>query len=79
MLTAGLMIALLQAAAPTVQSSAAPTGMQPADANKVICKRIPRTGSIVAKEKVCLTRVEWQRQSETARGIATEIQDASNR
>lgn len=80
MLTAGLMVMLLQAATPTQPTTAVPATNAQADAaNKVICKRIPKTGSIITKEKVCHTRAEWQMQTENARSMATQIQDASNR
>ena len=40
---------------------AAATGKAP---DKVVCKRIQKTGSLVARSRVCMTEREWARQAE---------------
>lgn len=78
MVTVSLLIALLQV-------SAAPQAAQPAvaakanDLDKVTCRKIPRTGSIARKDKICMTARQWRQQADAARGVATDMQDASNR
>ena len=41
---------------------------------KVICKRVPKTGSNVATERVCLTRRDWQTSSEESRREFEDLQ-----
>ena len=42
--------------------------------DKVICKRVPKTGSNVATERVCLTRRDWQTSSEDSRREFEDLQ-----
>lgn len=78
MLTATLLLVLAQV-------PAAPQPAQPAttakvnDLDKVICRKIPRTGSIAQKDKICMTGRAWREQADASRGVATDMQDASNR
>jgi TonB family protein len=32
--------------------------------DKIICKRVPKTGSLVTHSRLCMTAVEWERKSE---------------
>jgi TonB family protein len=56
---------------PTSTASAplvAPKPVRVADApEKIICKRVPRTGSNVGTERVCLSRLDWDRTSDESR------------
>ena len=46
--------------------------------NKIVCRRILETGSLVKGERVCLTRREWALASEKGRDRATEMQTLIN-
>jgi TonB family protein len=47
---------------------AAPKPVKVADApEKVVCKRVPRTGSNVGTERVCLRRSDWAKAADEAR------------
>lgn len=78
MLTTSLLIALLQVSA-TPQTAQPAVAAKANDLEKVICRKIPRTGSIAQKDKICMTGREWRQQADAARGVATTMQDASNR
>ena len=41
---------------------------------KTICKRVTKTGSLVATERVCMTKNEWQRASDESREPWDEMQ-----
>lgn len=41
---------------------------------KMICKRVPKTGSNVATERVCLSRRDWQTSSEDSRREFEDLQ-----
>jgi TonB family protein len=62
----------------TAQSATAAAPAKPvkiAEApEKVVCKRVPRTGSNVGTERVCLTRRDWQSSSEESRREFEELQ-----
>lgn len=45
-----------------------------AASEKMICKRVPKTGSNVATERVCLTRRDWQASSDESRKEFEELQ-----
>ena len=45
--------------------------------DKVVCKRLVETGSLVRGAKTCKTRAEWDRHGEMARRQVQEIQDSS--
>jgi hypothetical protein len=40
----------------------------------VICKRVKKTGSLVATERVCLSQTEWDRASAQSREPWDEMQ-----
>jgi TonB family protein len=42
--------------------------------DKIICKRVPRTGSNVGTERVCMARRDWQTSSEESRREFEELQ-----
>ena len=56
--TLSLMMLLQTAATPDGGTATAP------GADEQVCKRIPVTGSLVRKERMCMTRAEWKRLSE---------------
>lgn len=41
---------------------------------KVVCKRVPKTGSNVSTERVCMTRRDWQNASDESRREFEELQ-----
>jgi hypothetical protein len=45
-----------------VTPSAQPATAQAPD--KIICKRIPKTGSLVTHSRLCMTAREWERKSD---------------
>ncbi|MGZ8284236.1 MAG: hypothetical protein ACXW27_01165 [Allosphingosinicella sp.] len=45
--------------------------------DKVICKRLVETGSLVRKPRSCKTRATWEREGEAARKQVQEIQDST--
>jgi hypothetical protein len=57
-----LLLMSLPAAAPALQAAT------DASKEKLVCKKIAETGSLVKKTKVCLTREQWE-------GSATRHQD----
>ena len=48
----------------------AQTGASSKDANRLICRRVPDTGSLVSTRRQCFTRAEWDRIAESARAGA---------
>lgn len=68
--TAFLTLAMMADAATATAQTAVPA--DPLD--KVICRRILETGSLVKGKRVCLTRREWTRASEKGRERAEEMQ-----
>lgn len=41
---------------------------------KIVCKRVAETGSLVRKSKKCYTRAQWDRIAEAAKVNATKMQ-----
>lgn len=61
-----------------LQTSAAPApAAVPADGEALICRRIPVTGSIVRKEKICKTKAEWRSADDHGNGRARAIVEHS--
>ena len=61
-------VASLAALALTFPVAAAPKASEKkSDSEKVICKSIGETGSLVRKRKQCFTRAEWDRIAESQR------------
>ncbi|MBB3695771.1 hypothetical protein [Sphingomonas sp. BK580] len=59
---------LLAAAAPADQAKSRDAGEKAADpADKVICKRFTKTGSLVDSTRVCKTKADWQRDRDNLR------------
>ena len=67
----GLAASMAQAQA----SSGSQAGASPAgESQRLICRRIQDTGSLVRTQRQCFTRAEWDRIAETARrGAQTTI------
>lgn len=62
------------------RSHARKTPVDPATADKQICRRIVETGSFVKAKKLCMTREEWARQREASRDLAQRaVSDGSGR
>jgi hypothetical protein len=61
---------LLQAAAPAPAPAA---GSQ----DEMVCRRIEVTGSLARKERVCKTRLEWRRISDSSNSRARAIVEYS--
>ncbi len=68
--TALLTLAMMADSATTAAQAAVP--VNPLD--KVVCRRILETGSLVKGKRVCLTRREWALASEKGRERAEEMQ-----
>lgn len=45
--------------------------------DKIVCKRIIETGSLVKGKRTCKTRAAWSRDAEEGRKKVQEIQDAT--
>lgn len=61
---------LLAVAAPAAQAKTKDAPEKAVDAaDKVICKRFTKTGSLVDSERVCKTKAEWQRDRDELRSI----------
>lgn len=44
------------------------------DGEKIICKKMAQTGSLVKKKKVCYTREQWDRIAQAARANGQRMQ-----
>lgn len=62
--------------APSRTASEKRSAMQ--DPEKIICKTQVKTGSLVARERRCMTRREWSRVSEDARGEVRRSRDSAS-
>lgn len=62
------------AAAPAVAGEAEKAAAS-AEENKLICKKILETGSLVRKRKQCFTKAEWAEIAESQRRGATKMID----
>ncbi len=72
-LIAGIVIAEGSVA---LAQSGATSGANPAD--RLICRRMPETGSIVRTRRQCFTRAEWDRIAESQqRGAGKMVQELS--
>jgi hypothetical protein len=76
-----LMPLLLQASSPATPaptlvaaSEAATTAPLPSKADKLICKRRQKTGSLAGYERSCHTKAEWQKISDSTREVWQEMQ-----
>lgn len=50
---------------------------QAGNPDKIVCKRLEETGSLVRKPRVCKTRATWENESAAARRHVQDIQDAA--
>lgn len=69
-ISVALAILLQTSAAPAPTQAAAPAGDE-----TVICRRIPVTGYVGRKEKICKTKAEWRAADEQGNGRARSIVD----
>jgi TonB family protein len=53
---------------------AAPTAVQSAELDKVICKKSIKTGSLATTERTCLTLRDWHRMSDDSKEMWEEVQ-----
>ncbi len=58
---------LIAAAAAEATVALAQSGARRDDPNRLICRRMPETGSLAATRRQCFTRAEWDRIAESAR------------
>ena len=67
------------AASPSAQSQpSAKAAKEAPRAEKVVCRSINTTGSLIASDRVCKTRAEWDREAdETARDIDQQTKRAT--
>ena len=72
-----LTVAILAAAAASTpamaQSRSSGTNAGANDSNRLICRRMPETGSLMATRRQCFTRTEWDRIAEAARANGTRM------
>ena len=64
--------ALLAAPSGALGQAANSTGSPP---EKMICKKVAETGSLVRKTKVCLTRDQWNRSATRGQEYSRELQE----
>jgi hypothetical protein len=71
---------------PTIDGTAnapgqAPGGAQTSDGkpdpNEVICKRVGMTGTRVSRQKICMTRADWEQDAEESEGAAKDMRSQS--
>lgn len=75
-LAAGLIFASASAAEPaTKQPAAAEAKAEPTGDDRIKCKRLSVTGSLVQKVKTCRTIGEWRRMREDNSDYARDLQD----
>jgi hypothetical protein len=65
-------LALLSAEPVLASEASAETG----DQDKIVCKRLVDTGSLVRGKRVCKTRQEWGRSAQGAREKTQAMQEA---
>lgn len=76
-----LVAALAVCAVPALAAEPAKSMVEPqntgasAESQKVLCKKIAETGSLVKRTKVCLTRAQWNRSAENNRRYGEQLQD----
>ncbi len=63
--------------APGQASEGAQTSDGKPNPNEVICKRVGMTGTRVSRQKVCMTRADWQQDAEEAQGAASSMRSQS--
>ncbi|MFS0735714.1 hypothetical protein ABC347_01575 [Sphingomonas sp. 1P06PA] len=72
-----LILALLVASTPALaEPPTKPAAQDGAAAEKVICRRIYETGSLVKSKKICRTSAQWKAESVAARDAASQFQNA---
>ena len=71
-LTLGL-LAAVPAFAQTQAPVAAPKTVKVERATDKVCKRVPKTGSNIGTERVCMTRTDWNRATEETRQTWDEM------
>ncbi|MGA9581578.1 MAG: hypothetical protein WBR13_06385 [Allosphingosinicella sp.] len=75
---ASLVAALaLLGAGPVMAQSHEHTGAVSETPEKIVCKRVVETGSLVRGKRTCKTQAAWDRDGEAARKQVREIQDAT--
>lgn len=70
-------VTVAQTAAPTAEAPAA-TAAPSEDDQRIRCRRIEITGSLVRRERVCKTVAEWRRLSERGNDVARDIVGSGN-
>lgn len=73
-----LALAMMADAATSAQTAASPAAAAVNPLDKVTCRRILETGSLVKGKRVCLTRREWALASEKGSDRAREMQTLIN-
>ena len=65
--TIAALAATATAAPALAQSRSGATSGGSNESNRLICRRVPETGSLMATRRQCFTRAEWDRVAESAR------------
>lgn len=68
-------VATAQTAAAPAQAAAAAAPVEPAQKEKLICRKTVETGSLVRGKKTCMTAAEWAKVGDAAREGAQKIID----
>jgi hypothetical protein len=66
---------LISAAAAEATVAFAQQGGRRDDPNRLICRRMPETGSLAQTRRQCFTKAEWDRIAESARAGAEKTID----
>jgi hypothetical protein len=65
---------------PTGASAQQPKSESPAFDDKIVCRKITETGSLVRKKKMCFTQAEWDRLAEAEhRGVGKLVDDLTGK
>lgn len=68
------LLAISLLAISTVGHAMQQTAASPPPAQKVVCKKVLETGSLVKKRKICLTSRDWDRYTEESQRLGREMQ-----
>ncbi len=75
--TLGAAAALMTSIGAMAQDAASQT---PAFDDKIVCRKIKETGSLVRKKKMCFTQAEWDRLAEAEhKGVGKLVDDLSGK
>ncbi|MGQ0661507.1 hypothetical protein [Sphingosinicella sp.] len=74
-LTFVMLAAVVSGPAMAQSGGRGPGAGNPNDPNRLICRRMPETGSLAATRRQCYTRAEWDRIAESQQSGAQRVID----